>query len=114
LELEISGAMAAAAAGQTEPRVNCSARRKHTGKFMPLSEDVSDNAMSENAETYTRGILTNQSARGLFSTRELPLFRLPASWSRAAFSRNAETRGTASQDALASLAAFLCEPRIAA
>lgn len=40
-----------ATAAQTEPRVNCAASRKHTGKFMPLLEDISDNAMTKNAET---------------------------------------------------------------
>lgn len=46
-----SVAKAAAMAAQTESRVNCAPSRKHTGKFMPLSEDISDNAMTENAET---------------------------------------------------------------
>jgi len=43
--------VAKAAAAQTEPRVNCAPSQKHTGKFMPLLEDISDNAMTENAET---------------------------------------------------------------
>jgi len=41
----------AKAAAQTEPRVNCAPSQKHIGKFMPLLEDISDNAMTENAET---------------------------------------------------------------
>lgn len=48
LELEISDG--GGAHKQREPRVNCAASRKHTGKFMPLLDDVSDNAMTEDAE----------------------------------------------------------------
>jgi len=62
---------------------------------MPLSEDVSDNAMTENAETAReKNTYAEQSARGLFSTRELPLFRLPIAESRRIFRKRGNTRAS--------------------